>query len=167
MKTAPDPSRLLSVDDENPGFDPELKFIHPRLVQFLDYWNAIRGEREMPSRKDIKPRDIIDLLPWIQIYDVVNGEIFIRLLGTEITKLLPPMDYFEKPLSVLPVLVAERISASMQWVLAHRAVLRLYFTNSAIPDRDYKVAESCVTPLSSNGVDIDGFFIATAYYAPQ
>ncbi len=163
MATKPNWALLRSSEDGSSSFDPELKFLNPQLAQFLDYWNAIRGERQMPSRKDINPREIKNLLPWVQMYDVRDGALYIRLIGTEITKLLPPMDYFGKPMTVFPPDLAQRVLNAMHWVLEHRTALRVYHLNSAIPDRDYKVAESCAAPLSSNGVDIDGLISVTLY----
>ena len=58
----------------------------PRLIRAYDYWNRIRGDRPMPSRRDIRPRDIQSLLPHIFLVDVLREPMRfrIRLAGTEV-----------------------------------------------------------------------------------
>lgn len=54
------------------------------LVDFYAYWNAKRGERHMPAREDIQPRDIARSLKRIHLYDVVDdgADFRIRVTGT-------------------------------------------------------------------------------------
>ena len=61
------------------------------LKQTLDYWQHLRGQRRMPSRRDFNPADIPRLLPKLMLADVSGGdtsakapEIRFRLVGTEI-----------------------------------------------------------------------------------
>ncbi|HLT76481.1 MAG TPA: PAS domain-containing protein [Ferrovibrio sp.] len=57
----------------------------PRIRRFWDYWNARRGGRAMPSRRDIDPTEIPDLLPYIVLTDVLAEPPFLRyrLVGTK------------------------------------------------------------------------------------
>jgi len=48
-----------------------------------EYWDAVRGERAMPSRQDIDPAAIPKLLPHIIMYTVVanGGGYTVRLVA--------------------------------------------------------------------------------------
>lgn len=58
----------------------------PRLVRAHDYWDRIRGDRPMPSRRDVQPRDIKALLPHVFLVDLIGdpARYRIRLAGTEV-----------------------------------------------------------------------------------
>jgi len=43
----------------------------PELRQLHDLWQALRGERRMPARRDFDPADARRLLPHIMLIDVV------------------------------------------------------------------------------------------------
>lgn len=64
------------------------KFV--RSVNYIDlartYWDAIRGVRAMPSRADLDPADIPQLLPFTVLVEVLLNplDFRFRLLGTEI-----------------------------------------------------------------------------------
>lgn len=59
----------------------------PRLDRALRYWEGKRGARLMPSRRDLDPLDIIDLLPFVVLIDVLDDprDYRYRLVGTEVT----------------------------------------------------------------------------------
>ena len=46
------------------------------------YWLAKRAGRTMPSRRDLNPGDICQLLPYLTIVDKVDGQLRYRLVGT-------------------------------------------------------------------------------------
>ncbi|HEY0299773.1 MAG TPA: PAS domain-containing protein [Rhizomicrobium sp.] len=52
----------------------------------LEYWQRLRGERAMPARSEILPKDIRHCLRYIHIYDVVDGgaDFRARLVGTSV-----------------------------------------------------------------------------------
>ncbi|MEJ0025218.1 MAG: PAS domain-containing protein [Rhizomicrobium sp.] len=52
----------------------------------LDYWGRLKGERRMPARADVLPRDIKHCLRYIHIYDVIDGgaDFRARLVGTSV-----------------------------------------------------------------------------------
>jgi hypothetical protein len=51
-----------------------------------EYWRAKRGPRAMPRRRDIDPRDLVPLLPYLQLTELIDGgaRIRYRLVGTAI-----------------------------------------------------------------------------------
>lgn len=134
-----------------------MKFLRQELVDFLAYWNSKRGARPFPSRMDIVPREIEKLLPWINIYDVVEGgkDFHIRLIGTGLSDALGDGDYRGKSISELPQSLSDRIRRSINLVLKNRAPLRTFAIQSAIPGQNFQGNESCLAPLSANGTDID------------
>jgi hypothetical protein len=61
---------------------------HTLLMRLLAYWQGKRGRRAMPSRADIDPNEIRDLLPHLLLTDVVNEQgrtrFRYRLVGTAV-----------------------------------------------------------------------------------
>jgi len=50
------------------------------------YWDAKRGERRMPARRDIDPAEMRHLLPHIMLIDLVDGQGRYRLMGTAVAQ---------------------------------------------------------------------------------
>lgn len=69
--------RLLTLDF--------LDHCSPRIRRAWDYWTTRRGERPMPSRRDIDPAEIPDLLPYLVLTEVLSEPPFLRyrLVGTK------------------------------------------------------------------------------------
>ena len=60
---------------------------HPTLRRLLDWWEARRGSRAMPSRADVKPAELKDILPDLVLVEVRDNDrrrFHYRLAGTEI-----------------------------------------------------------------------------------
>jgi hypothetical protein len=57
---------------------------HPDILTVLAYWEEKRRGRDMPSRNDIDPTDLVKFLPYISIIDAVpDARRFVyRLVGT-------------------------------------------------------------------------------------
>lgn len=151
---------MLPIEDPKFIVDLELKFFRQELTGFLAYWHAKRGARPFPSRKDIVPREIEKLLPWVNMYDIADHEggdkeYRVRLMGTALSAALGGGDYSGKPISEMPQLLSRRIQRGINLVLENRAPLRTYAIESAIPGQDFQGNESCLAPLSTNGADID------------
>lgn len=55
-----------------------------------DWWLASKGNRAMPSRPELDPKDLIKILPYIYMVDIVNGgdEYVIRLHGTALAEMM-------------------------------------------------------------------------------
>jgi hypothetical protein len=59
----------------------------PDLIRFYDYWAALRGDRRMPSRKDVDPLKIPpEFLPNLMLIDVLRDprRYRYRLVGTHV-----------------------------------------------------------------------------------
>ncbi|WEJ11322.1 PAS domain-containing protein [Sinorhizobium prairiense] len=54
-------------------------------MELFQYWNEVRGDRDLPRRDEIQPADIRSLLPNIFILQAeADGGIHFRLAGTHI-----------------------------------------------------------------------------------
>jgi len=137
--------------------DPELQLQRPELVELLEYWKRKRDTRPFPSRGDISPREMIEVLPWLHMYDVLgDGEEYLcRLGGTALSDLTGRTDSRDRSISTLPYPVFVRLKQALDWVVQTRAPLRTYSPSTSIPGQDFQGNESCLAPLSTNGADID------------
>ncbi len=151
------PSASPSGEDNIFICDPELNFVRQDIADFHAYWDAKRGSRQFPARADIVPREIVPLLPWLHMHDVVSGreEFCIRLIGTTLSETFGKGDMRGEPISVLPPKVFERVRQAILWVLEARAPIRTYAPHAALPGQNFQGIESCFAPLSSNDADID------------
>lgn len=59
----------------------------PNFATLLRYWKAVRGERDMPTRADIDPVALKELLGWLFIVEHRPGpdDFYYRLIGSAIT----------------------------------------------------------------------------------
>ncbi len=66
-------------------FDPS-QLSAPRLRQAFAYWQGKRAGRAMPSRRDIDPVEMPQLLPYVMLIDVLPEPLDFRyrLIGTEV-----------------------------------------------------------------------------------
>jgi len=66
---------------------PDFRATDPDLIQFYDYWSALRGDRSMPSRKDVDPLEIAPShLPNMMRIEVFNDprRYRYRLVGSNV-----------------------------------------------------------------------------------
>jgi hypothetical protein len=59
------------------------------LIRLRDYWIELRAGKNMPSRQDLNPSQIRDLLPFVVLTDVLADarQLRYRLIGTFVTTL--------------------------------------------------------------------------------
>ena len=59
-------------------------------ARLLDYWNAIRGERERPRWRDVDLMAIRDIAPYVTVKDAVEGgaDFRNRFFGTQLVSVL-------------------------------------------------------------------------------
>jgi hypothetical protein len=55
---------------------------HPKSQQLVAYWESKRKDGGLPARADIKPQEIVRLLPNVSILEPRDGDWAIRLTGT-------------------------------------------------------------------------------------
>ncbi|HLZ03980.1 MAG TPA: PAS domain-containing protein [Bradyrhizobium sp.] len=139
----------------------------PALQILLRYWRGKRGERMAPSRADIQPGELVSMLPYLALYDVVDGDFHVRLFGTELAraygddltgKLMSECDFDgsrRQLLEQLAEVVRER----------RPNVLRAKFAKDT--DGRYLEYERIALPLSANGETVNmilcGYHVERAF----
>lgn len=63
---------------------------HPDAAALAAYWERKRGTRPMPDRQDIAPAEIVRLLPYLHISEVLDegSDFRFRIFGTALVNLL-------------------------------------------------------------------------------
>jgi len=130
----------------------------------LAYWHRIRRDRPMPSRTDLSPMDIPDLLPYVMLIDVWCNplDFSFRLLGTEHDQIVGG-DYRGRRFSSL----AHTAPGNPIWdqyaqVVADR---RPVWGEVSYVGRDEQVLrrfEHALMPLSCDGATVDLIFVVSA-----
>ena len=123
----------------------------------LRYWEERRRDRGLPSRADIDPLDIPDLLPPVFLVNVLREPLDFRyrLLGTQIVR-HSAADYTGKSLRELP----EQCPPSRIWSLFQRVVEERRPSSAKVPYIYIpgKSVEMLATPLSDDGANVNMIF---------
>jgi hypothetical protein len=154
----------MTMSNSQPRDNAEAGGSDTNLSLLLAYWEAKRGERAMPARKDIDPLDIPRLLPDIFLVDVLDdGDYQYRLVGGRIVE-RAGANYTGLKLSEIASRSSQPLLLEIyEHVLATRRPVqrelpyRMRFTR--IPS-SYKVL---VMPLSADGERVDMLLGITAY----
>ena len=133
-----------------------------RLRMLLEHYLDVRGERRMPSRRDIDPTCLGPVLPiiWISDYEPAAGTFRYRLAGEKVAELWGApvagrlLSEFSPP---------ERFAATNE---THQKVLRdeaALIASGAVFRCSGRVGlgERLILPLASDGVAADGLIGAT------
>ncbi len=126
-----------------------------QLERLLGYWDEKRGQRSMPGRHDIEPRDIPDLLPHVYLVDVSYDPLSFRfrLAGTEIVGLFGE-EVTGKTTDELQTLeLRTLLRAHYEDAIRRRAPV--FETATFEGSRRYLVYKRLLLPLSSDGEVID------------
>jgi hypothetical protein len=141
-----------------------LTLTDPRLAALLRHWLTVRRDKAMPGRADIDPAAIINVLPYVYVYDFRpdSGRFFNRLAGEHIynTSGVRGGNRFLDELFAFPV--AQTIRGWFMHVvgipsLAHMGVAVRYAGGEEI------AGERLILPLSSDGKVADGLIGASVY----
>lgn len=133
--------------------------LHELFAPALSYWQAIKDDR-LPSRLDIDPVDIPDLLPNVMLLDVLDGgrDFRYRLAGTAVErnfgapiKGLSLASIVEAFPSIKPVLEVKRGCVATASPYACDAAM---FTHFGTKKQVYCFA----MPLSDDGVTVSQIF---------
>src|SRR5579863_9702970 len=90
LAARPDSCRLLTLCVHHGSMTTDYRSL-PVLKETLAYWEAKRGSRRMPRRRDLDPlHDIPRLLPNVQLADVIDGgrRFRMRVVGSRIVEAL-------------------------------------------------------------------------------
>jgi hypothetical protein len=137
--------------------DPSL--LPPSLARFLDLWNAKRGGRRMPARRDFSHEE---LWPWMGLLNliavegeearfVVFSETSARVYGREMTG--KTMRQFE------PAPLAAAATEAHRALMAGGGVPMFMRVVGPFDNRELQWTR-LATPLSGDGRHIDRYFVA-------
>lgn len=136
----------------------------PLLREAIDYWERLRGDRDLPARADLNPVDIPRLLPYVMLIDVLENprDFRFRLLGTEHDRIVSG-DYRGRCFSELPGL-ARGNPVWDQYVRTVETGAPVIGTVSYIGGDLYipRELEHCLLPFASNGTTVDVILVVTA-----
>jgi len=133
-----------------------------RLRMLLEHYLEVRGDRRMPSRRDIEPLRLGPVLPfiWVSDYEAAAGTFRYRLAGEQekelwgqpvsgrlLSEFSPPERFSATNETFLKVLREEAA------LIAHGAVFRC--------SGRIGLGERLILPLASDGVIADGLIGAT------
>jgi hypothetical protein len=139
---------------QNPmRFEPLDAVRDDRLSAFLGLWTLRRGNRAMPERGDIRPRDMKDYLPDVHLYELVDeGRDFrIRLVGTRFSEAAGYDATGELLSRVAFAPVRERMFSCAKRVVETEAPVYGVAEQGSRPNlRDYRV-EAMMVPLATQG----------------
>ncbi len=134
-------------------------FKSPKVGRAYEYWLSKSVGGALPSRADIKPRELVGVLDQLFLIDVTRGPLTFtfRLVGTQLTK-WAGVDYTGLAFSAR--------SAAPNWRIVVDDFRNVVETG--LPRRDQRSApwvskefyriERLIAPLSSDGVTVDKLF---------
>lgn len=137
-----------------------------RLRGLYEYWNAKRDERPTPSRRDIDPVEIPDLLGFLNIFEVRNEprDYKVRLNGTEVTNMLGQDITGKLCSNVMSGADAARCKAAFD-ICADKCTPVIVETSLAFCGKPYMAQTIIALPLSSDGERVDIIITAQSYHA--
>lgn len=124
------------------------------LRWLLAFWNELRGTREMPSRADFSPADMVPYLPYIGLADVEHDpqRFRTRLAGTGIVTEcgvdLTGVYYDQMP-------NPEGIVRRAAWVAENRRPCFAHDLPLTWASRDFSSYATLIMPLSADGKQVD------------
>ena len=129
----------------------------------LAYWDRLRGARRMPSRTELDPLDIPDLLPYVMLVDVLREplDFRFRLLGSGHDRIVA-CNYKGMRFSELPHLRR----GNPVWEEYERVATEAVPLRSFVPyigsDPGVRSVEHCLMPFSTDGETVDMIFVIAA-----
>lgn len=127
-----------------------------RLKRVFDYWQSRCGDRVMPSRSDIDPTEIPDLLSFIALVDVLDNprDFRIRLVGTSIRDIAGTEMTGKVIADVFPP--AFHAEVFKHWnEIVDRKTPKVASGRHWVSDRSHIKWEGILLPLSSDGATVN------------
>lgn len=153
---------------EKSGRSPEKPMLldapeHPAIAELRAYWEAKRGSRAIADRADINPAEIVRLLPYLIVLDVLDGgtDFRVRVFGTALVELMREertgkrVSEFGKP----PKIPTDPVELQNRWLTISRLVLQgrrplIFKAPTVSPERNYMFYHGMFAPLTAGGEEI-------------
>jgi hypothetical protein len=147
--------------------DPSLTFSEPSYDRLLDLWRSKTGDRAMPKRSEMTPRDLKDVLRHLIILERVErspSRYRVRLLGTSLTSMAG--DRTGKLLEeVIPVDHLPRWVVCADLILDGGMPMR-FMGRVHLQGKEYLNAENLFVPLSNDNAE-PTFVMGLCRYTPR
>ena len=136
-----------------------------RLRRLYEYWDEKRGNRRAPSRADINPTEIPELLGYVNIFEVQDEprDFKVRLNGSEVTRMLGQEITGKWCSEVLTGEDAERCNRAFD-ICVDEWTPAIVETSLAFCGKPHTAQIFVALPLSSDGQDVDTMITAHAYH---
>jgi hypothetical protein len=139
--------------------EPGPAIADPLLRRLYAYWLEKKGARIAPRRADILPEEILELLPWVFLVEIVGERLRFRLAGTAVSEeyggKLTGMYFDEIDLDHVSAQVISHYHTAARDIVA--VVNQWRYTKNDGRELEY---ERVILPLSSNGETVDMFLCA-------
>jgi hypothetical protein len=134
---------------------------HPLVRRFYDYWLSVAPPGRLPGRQNIRPEDLIPLLPRLWMVEVHRNPLRFRyrLVGTEIVRSVGRELTGGWLDEVQPEVVANAMAHDRYRFVAEtgRPTWRrgpIYWRREPMQ----RTIENCMVPLAADGVIVDKIF---------
>jgi hypothetical protein len=151
----PSDAALRTANDMPPMvIDGSLTLVRPATIKARTYWDNIRGERSMPTRQDISPRDMREFLAHValfEIHELADGTIDyrIRLAGSVVEEVFGPIGG-KSIRETLPPDIAQRWRTFLDTVRKSAEPLRVT-SRVAFQNKSWLASELFLAPLGQHG----------------
>lgn len=136
------------------------------LKDIYQYWLVMKGDRDIPSREDLHPSDIVSLLPYISLINVEHNtqRYRMRLVGTETVKALGK-EITGKYLDEIPEIETHLLDR-YNWIVKEK---RPYIISDKLRWSSKSFLRFCSVgmPLSGNGGKVDIIMYGSYYEIPS
>lgn len=136
------------------------------IQDIFQYWLDMKGGKPMPSRANLHPEDIPELLPHLALIDVESEtkRYKYRLMGSETVRALGT-DPTGRYLDEVPK-IERLLKKNYDWLVRER---RPYFVYDKLKwsEKSFMDYYALGLPLSQNGVDVDILMFGLFYQFPQ
>lgn len=139
------------------GDDFGMRFSHPAISAFYDYWRGLPHERGLPGRHHVDPLAIPSLLQWLLLIDIealipkakfryrLAGTGVVRLFGREFTGLTDSEAFPNR---------AAQLTSDYLSVVNQRSPVYDH-VSVPTPGREYRSLERLMCPLAADGQTIN------------
>lgn len=143
--------------------------LSPHLRKLLGHWHRWRGNRAFPSRQDVNPGEIRDILPALMLFEVIDGgeDFFHRIAGSGIVR-LSGIEPTGKKLSALgTAALIGRTRNYLQTALQLRAPVLFLSQNSIVGHCSFARGETLLLPLARESGSIDHILMGGDILLPE
>ncbi|MEM1401118.1 MAG: PAS domain-containing protein [Pseudomonadota bacterium] len=137
---------------------------HWTVRDTFTYWEAKRGQHDMPSRSSIDPTEIVDLLPNLILLDVLHDprDFQYRLVGTNVEGFMASPRTGKRMSELQHQKPPSEIWKSCNKVVEERQPL-ISSIPYVGPKKDFLRVEDIILPLSPHGEQVNMLLVAVAF----